>query len=172
MNIPSALEAEKPPYRLVLKIFWVAIWLGDVCSNQIWARHIIACRKTVLLALWPHSSWNLTKKRKTLKAPKATGGVCSHSCVALFLGCVSCCEVTGSVIGPRGFYLAVLTGHVSDFLFFFFPLFPSLSSPHGLIGHLELITDTFIKAFQLSWKREKEKKKRRSTFSFFFFVRL
>lgn len=127
MNIPSALEAEKPPYRLVLKIFWVAIWLSDVCSNQIWARHIIACRKTVLLALGLHGS---SKKRKTHKAPKATGGVCSHSCVALSPGCVSCCEVTGSVIGPRGFYLAVLTGHVSDFLFFSSPFSFKSTWPH------------------------------------------
>lgn len=56
--------------------------------------------------------------------------------------CVFCREVTGSVIGPRGFYLAAMTGHVG-------------ASPHGLIGHLELITNTSI-MFQLSCKRGEE----------------
>ena len=52
---------------------------------------------------------------------------------------VSCCEVTGSVIGPRGFYLAALTGNVNVFF--------SSSTPNGLVGHLELITKTSINCF-------------------------
>lgn len=108
------------------------------------------------------------KKRKTLKAPKAAGGVCSHSCVALFLGCVSCCEVTGSVIGPRGFYLAVLTGHVSDFLFFFFSSFPfSLKStwPHWPFrAHYRY----FYKSVSTVMKARKKKKKAEYIFFLFF----
>lgn len=42
--------------------------------------------------------------------------------------CASRCEVTGSVIGPGGFYLAAVTGDVSDIFFFFFLFLPSSSS--------------------------------------------
>lgn len=80
INILSAL---KPKASLssslllsgVLKIFWVAIWLHNACSNQIWAQHITACRNTASGAL---ATQQLKKPPPKLLAGCADTHVCDY----------------------------------------------------------------------------------------------
>lgn len=78
-------------------------------SNQIQVQYCLQKQR-----FWRFGLTSATNNNKTTLSCQRV--VLTLKCVTPFL-CLSRWEATGSVIGPRGFYLTALTGHVSAFPF-------------------------------------------------------